>query len=644
MKQDVFVNHNKANDERTPSGHGDAVSHPIQKKIDDSPRQRTQQNRLTQLQGASTPSKPNGLPSPLRTGIEALSGMDMGDVVVHRNSSKPAQLNALAYAQGNDIHLGPGQDRHLPHEAWHAVQQRQGRVRATTQLAGVDINDNGSLEREADVMGARALQMQRDVAGPVAASAQHLLHGATPLQLQNKHFPTRSEDDPVVARHKDAVGQVVSEVERRVDHARGLALNWHALNSTDTGYVGLWARTAKGYFEAPKVVPEFIHARFGYAIETLACGDLPSQHAGLSIGFQVSTGHTRPDIVLTHPVDGVVGWLDITSSDSANHILGKDGAGWRTKPFVYEVFYTPLSLPEVLTGLQDPVYRAWGEYVSSKNDVVHEKEEEQRTRLRNALLELQEHHRWTTGTDDAMGKQKATESLLTSLGMTLGRSNKQASRGALAVADINDGPFGYSVGGTKTDRAVANAFIKTQAAPEIEGHLAEIDKNYMEHYQDIIADHQDLPLVKTFYAYLNSDATNKIEGGTAVAATVQESDELSEAWESIRAIEDPRAVLLASEVVSLAKELPNTVDFQTLRDWSNKSIKLRNKVTVLKTVLEEKQHFLGYLKEKYGVLNLFSFTSEESNLVQALSEMPKDTAIALKARKYREDFPVITAT
>jgi hypothetical protein len=52
----------------------------------------------------------------------------MDHVQVHYNSAKPAQLNAHAYAQGSDIHLAPGQDRHLPHGAWHLVQQAQGRV------------------------------------------------------------------------------------------------------------------------------------------------------------------------------------------------------------------------------------------------------------------------------------------------------------------------------------------------------------------------------------------------------------------------------------------------------------------------------------------------------------------------------------
>ena len=98
-----------------------------------------------------------GMPTQLKAGIESLSGMDMSDVRVHRNSDKPAQLNALAYAQGNQIHLASGQEQHLPHEAWHVVQQKQGRVAPTLQAAGVSINDDAALEHEADVMGSKSL-------------------------------------------------------------------------------------------------------------------------------------------------------------------------------------------------------------------------------------------------------------------------------------------------------------------------------------------------------------------------------------------------------------------------------------------------------------------------------------------------------
>lgn len=97
-----------------------------------------------------------GMSDNLKSGIENLSGISMDDVRVHTNSSKPAQLQAHAYTQGTDIHVASGQEKHVPHEAWHVVQQKQGRVEPTTQMKGVNINDDAGLETEADVMGAKA--------------------------------------------------------------------------------------------------------------------------------------------------------------------------------------------------------------------------------------------------------------------------------------------------------------------------------------------------------------------------------------------------------------------------------------------------------------------------------------------------------
>lgn len=135
-----------------------------QELADNSP----QVQKLAQLQrsleasrrgGAEGPQNKLGMPDHLKTGIEAVSGFSMDDVRVHYNSNKPAQLNAHAYAQGSDIHLAPGQEKYLPHEAWHVVQQKQGRVKPTQRLDGkISINDDEGLEREADSMGTRALQ------------------------------------------------------------------------------------------------------------------------------------------------------------------------------------------------------------------------------------------------------------------------------------------------------------------------------------------------------------------------------------------------------------------------------------------------------------------------------------------------------
>lgn len=121
-----------------------------------------QQQQPSQKKANSEPgAKENntGLPDDLKAGVENLSGYSLDDVRVNYNSPKPAKLQALAYTQGTEIHVAPGQEEHLSHEAWHVVQQKQGRVKPTMQMKGVQINDDEGLEREADVMGGKSNHM-----------------------------------------------------------------------------------------------------------------------------------------------------------------------------------------------------------------------------------------------------------------------------------------------------------------------------------------------------------------------------------------------------------------------------------------------------------------------------------------------------
>jgi|GEM_PF-6701525 len=102
----------------------------------------------------------SGLPEPLKAQIESLSGVSMDNVKVHYNSDKPSEVQALAYTQGNDIYVAPGQEKHLPHEAWHVVQQAQGRVKPTLQMkSDLLVNDDVGLESEADIMSKKAEQL-----------------------------------------------------------------------------------------------------------------------------------------------------------------------------------------------------------------------------------------------------------------------------------------------------------------------------------------------------------------------------------------------------------------------------------------------------------------------------------------------------
>ena len=144
-----------------------------------------------------------GLPAPLRQGIEALSGLSMDPVRVHADSAEPARLGAMAFARGHHIHLGPGQAQHLAHEAWHVVQQLQGRVKPTLQLrAAVPGNDDAALEHEADVMGQRALQMS---AGPAPAALQAPLTAAVAVvqRLSSKLAGKYKKTDPDTTMLRD---------------------------------------------------------------------------------------------------------------------------------------------------------------------------------------------------------------------------------------------------------------------------------------------------------------------------------------------------------------------------------------------------------------------------------------------------------
>jgi hypothetical protein len=144
-----------------------------------------------------------GLPDNLKTGMENLSGMSLDDVNVHRNSDKPAQLQAHAYAQGTDIHLGPGQEKHLPHEAWHVVQQKQGRVKPTMQMMGkVNVNDDAGLEKEADVMGKEAFQ-RGNIHSVTLVQQKNTENTA---QLVSSHFSTQ-----IVQRVDEGLPKVTKE-------------------------------------------------------------------------------------------------------------------------------------------------------------------------------------------------------------------------------------------------------------------------------------------------------------------------------------------------------------------------------------------------------------------------------------------------
>lgn len=93
--------------------------------------------------------------------MEAAFGADFSSVRIHVGP-QASRIGAAAFTTGNNVYFAPGRyqphthqgQRLLGHELAHVMQQRQGRVRASSP--GVAVIKDPALEAEADRLGARA--------------------------------------------------------------------------------------------------------------------------------------------------------------------------------------------------------------------------------------------------------------------------------------------------------------------------------------------------------------------------------------------------------------------------------------------------------------------------------------------------------
>jgi hypothetical protein len=141
-----------------------------------------------EIAGRELPSDGTGQPMPaeVQAKMNAAFGRDLSAVRIHEGP-RAAALGARAFTQGMEVHFAPGQyqpesqagQELLGHELAHVVQQSQGRVQATTQAKGMDINADHGLEAEADAMGAAAARGEPAAArgGAVTGSS-----GRAPIQ------------------------------------------------------------------------------------------------------------------------------------------------------------------------------------------------------------------------------------------------------------------------------------------------------------------------------------------------------------------------------------------------------------------------------------------------------------------------------
>lgn len=178
------------------------------------------QDNVEQSQENST-----GLPDDLKTNLESMSGLSLDKVKVHYNSPKPSKLGAYAYAEYPNIYLAPGQEKYLAEEAWHLVQQMQGRVKANEDVNGTPINDSPSLEKEAVQQGKKGLGTVKGNNNPLKQKKGQGVVQRAKVEKKS-HYGTFSVDD---AKYKFING------DKKLD----LDLTFEPTGNADATKVGL---------------------------------------------------------------------------------------------------------------------------------------------------------------------------------------------------------------------------------------------------------------------------------------------------------------------------------------------------------------------------------------------------------------------
>ena len=171
----------------------------------------------------SAASNGEPLPGQVRAMMETALGMDFSAVRIHVGR-QAGDLGARAFTHGTNIFFAPGQyqpftkigQELLAHELTHVVQQARGRVRPTKDMVGMAINNDATLEREADEVGSR-------VAHQTPSPAPHAQHAEAPAPATSLHgaiHSLESNDSGPIQRSVDydALAQRLYEEEQEITY------------------------------------------------------------------------------------------------------------------------------------------------------------------------------------------------------------------------------------------------------------------------------------------------------------------------------------------------------------------------------------------------------------------------------------------
>ena len=453
-------------------------------------------------------------------------------------------------------------------------------------------------------------------------------------------YPTRYPLDGALRVHADAVGTAVDTLNQRVDDAHTQALNWTTLGNVNSRLVNQWYQTAGAYAGNPDVEPSLVHARFGYAIESLACQGLNNTRVGgLTVRTQVGHGHTRPDVVLEAAGDEVA-WIDITSEGSVGHILGKEGSLWGTRPFVRELIYPRLELRSILNRTADPYFAEYGELIARERQAELDVKNARREELFRKFTQLSESNDWTTGTGNAAAKRRTTRDFFIAEAADEGVEEESRSmimtKGALVELGINPGPFGFS-GGDRQSNARLNEVVDAASADEIALRQTQLHSRTTlrvlgELSGTPVDDRRLQELRETFW--VDPGARSTALAAIALKGVIEDLNRLEAVDNYVEAHlpEDNAMVQRFQHELEAQLTGPDVYQHDRIRTWRATTTQLVNRGRVLADVLHAVDALGRY--EAHNGIHFLNRPAALTQLYQRLSAYPPDATAAADALRW----------
>jgi hypothetical protein len=423
----------------------------------------------------------------------------------------------------------------------------------------------------ARTLGASAGQRNPEPILPgTRAAPGTLLPRSSTIQRVPVSYRTSTSGQP----YEPSVLNFVQKLDALVQEARSVALNWPAF-ANENGYLGLWHGAASSFFGNPHpyLLPPFFHARFGYAIETIASKQLNSVEYGLTVSLQVNAGMTRPDIVLVLAPYGEVAWIDITASNDTGHIKKKGGTGWTTRPFVYEITYPSLDPIEIMQGMNNPVMQQVGAFSAHKLEIRQDALENVMDMITEEVVDIQNQLGFNTPYGNQQKKMKETkQEFVGTFGNVWGSNINQSVKSAISQTVGNPGHFGFKSG--KEDSTAFRNFTKQQAQYEIDIEEGELRKRELTQQQSFFAKFST-PQVHQYrqVATTPDEEEAKLKMGYALQKVEEYCWQLRNiqgalSWSSRYA---PYAGHMPATITQHLLQLPDSYDFNACSAWVAKA-------------------------------------------------------------------------